>query len=291
MEKPFTLHFVGIGASKAGTTWLGHMLEKHPQLCMSVPKEVHFFNDKMTYRNRILERNYSKGFDWYRKYFNHCSPGRLKGEITPRYSNDPVAPARIKEHNKDIKILYCLRNPVDRIESHYNFTKYFVRKEDRPIHQAIYEEREFIDMSLYFRNLSYYLEHFPKEQIMLIWFEDIRDRPEELLREVYTFLGVDPNFRPRDMHEKSNPGRISQVKGLQDFIRKSQYKLINMGFSGIVGTFKRAGLGKLIFRMNSKPLKREKIPADIKQFIQDEVRSDVIQLQAWSGRDLSHWLQ
>ena len=210
MRKEFKVDFIGIGASKAGSTWLGHMLESHPQLCMSIPKEVHFFNDILTYRNTLWEKNYEKGFKWYRKFFNHCSNTQLKGEITPRYSHDPIAAQRIKEHNKDVKILYCLRHPVDRIESHYNFSKYYLGKEDRPIQRAIREEKEFMDMTMYFRNLSTFLEHFPKNQIMLIWFEDIKEKPAELLKQVYSLLNVNPSYVPPNMLEKSNPGRISQ---------------------------------------------------------------------------------
>jgi len=291
MKEDFKIDFIGIGAPKAGTTWLGHMLENHPQLCMSVPKEVHYFNDKLAYRNTLMEKNYSKGIGWYKMYFNHCPNHKVKGEITPRYSNDPFVPERIKNHNKDIKIIYCLRNPVDRIESHYNFCKYFVQNEDRSIQQAVTEETEFIEMSLYFRNLSRFLECFPKEQILLVWFDDIQKRPEVLIREVYTFLGVNPDFQPSNLHEKSNQARISQIKGLQEFIRKTQYKLIALGFSGLIGTIKRAGVGNLVGKLNSKPLQKDRVPPDLKQYIQDNVRADVLQLQAWSGRDLSHWLQ
>jgi hypothetical protein len=291
MSNPFKVDFIGIGASKAGTTWLGHMLEGHPQLCMSVPKEVHFFNDKLTYRNSIMERNYSKGTGWYSKHFAHCGADKIKGEITPRYSTDPQAAARIKAFNKDVKIFYCLRSPVDRIESHYNFAKYFVGKEDRSIDHAIREEYEFVGMSLYFRNLMSYLEHFSREQIFLVWFEDIKERPDQLLAQVYDFLGVDPTFRPPRMHEKSNQGRISRFTGLQKFIRRLNHKLIQFGFSGFVKKIKQAGLGDLVMKVNSKPLQKEKISPELKAWIIDQVREDVHQLEQWSGKDLSHWLR
>jgi Sulfotransferase domain len=291
MSDSFKIDFVGIGASKSGTTWLGHMLEQHPQLCMSVPKEVHFFNDRLRYRNRIMERNYSKGLSWYKMHFNHCARDKKKGEITPRYCNDPVVPGRIKEHNKDVKIFYCLRSPVDRIASHYNFAKYFVGIEDRSFDQAVREEPEFIDMSLYFWNLSMFLEHFPEEQIFIVWFEDIKDRPEELLKEVYTFLGVDPSFRPARLHEKSNQGRISRYTLLQDYIRKINHRLILLGLSGVVRRLKKAGLGNWIMKFNSKPLQKEKMTPELKAYIIDQVREDVLQLGKWANKDLSHWLQ
>lgn len=291
MSDTFKVDFIGIGASKSGTTWMGHMLEDHPELCMSFPKEAHFFNDIMTYRNRINEPNYHKGLSWYRKHFNHCGEGKIIGDITPRYLTDPVVPARIKAHNPEVKLFVFMRNPADRIESHYNFVKYFVQKEDRPMDQAVKEEPEFIETCLYFKNISRYLEHFPKEQIFLVWFEDIRENPEELLERIFRYLGVDPSYRPKKMNEKSNQSRISNFKGLQDFIRVVNQKLIHWGFSGFVRSIKKAGLGNLVMKLNSRPLQKEKMSPELKAYIRDQVREDVLQLQAWSGKDLSHWLQ
>lgn len=156
--------------------------------------------------------------------------------------------------------------------------------------QAIKEQPEFIDMSLYYKTLSRYLEHFPKEQIFLIWFEDIRERPEELLQRVYTFLGVDPSFRPKGMNKKSNQGRISNFKGLQDFIRVVNHKLILWGFSGLVKTVKKAGIGNLVMKINSRPLQKDKMSPEVRAYIIDKVKDDVKQLQEWTGKDLSHWL-
>jgi len=266
------------------------MLDHHPQLCMSVPKEVHFFNDVLPYRNRIMEKNFGKGTGWYKMHFKHCGGGKLKGEITPRYSHDVMAPGRIKEHNKDVRILYCLRSPVERIESHYNFAKYFVGKEDRTMEQAIHQEPEFIEMSLYYRNLCLFLEHFPPEQIFLVWFEDIKNDPEGLLEKVYSFLGVDSTFRPTKMHEKSNVGRISKSSRLQDYIRVINHRLITLGLSGLIRRIKKAGLGNLIMKMNSKPLRKDKMTPELKSYIIDLLREDIRQLEKWTGKDLGHWL-
>jgi hypothetical protein len=103
------------------------VLEEHPQICMSEPKEVHFFNDRLSFKT-FLKPHFTRGLTWYQKFFNHCTPGKLKGEITNRYSIDPLAAQRIKEHNPEIKILFCMRHPLDRIWSHYQFAKYFERK-------------------------------------------------------------------------------------------------------------------------------------------------------------------
>jgi hypothetical protein len=108
---------------------------------MSEPKEVHFFNEKLLFGSKFRKPNFSKGLKWYKKIFQSLSESALKGEITPRYFNDPIAAERIKKHNSAIKIFVCLRNPVDRILSQYNFAYNFVGNETRPIEKAIAEER------------------------------------------------------------------------------------------------------------------------------------------------------
>ena len=290
MSNPFQIDFIGIGASKAGTTWLGHMIGDHPELCMSEPKEVHFFNDRLAFRTNILKPNYKKGIDWYRKYFNHCAPGSIKGEITPRYFTDPVVPERIKALNPNVKILVCIRNPVDRIYSHYHFAKSFLQKEDRPMLQAVMEEPEYLDMSMYHHNISMYLEHFPREQFFFVWFEDIRNRPEQLLSELYAFLGVNPDYRPKGMVEKSNPARRSRYAWLQSGIRRLHYFMVSIGLSGTIRWLKRAGMKDLVMWFNSKPIKKEPMPPEAKAYIIDKVREDVSQLEKLLNRDLSHWL-
>lgn len=291
MNEAFKVDFIGIGASKAGTTWLGHMIGDHPQLCMSEPKEVHYFNDRLAFRTNLLKPNYKKGVNWYKKYFNHCDVNAVKGEITPRYFTDPVVPERIKALNPDVKIFVCIRNPVDRIYSHYYFAKSFLQKEDRPILKAIQEEPEYLDMCMYYRNISMYLEHFPREQFFFIWFDDIRHRPEKLLSEIYEFLGVDSSYRPKDLGKKSNPARQSRFRWLQPEIRRLHYFMVSIGLSGLIKWLKRVGMKDFVMMINSKSFKKEPMPKEVKTYIIDHVRADVEQLEKLTGQDLKNWLK
>jgi hypothetical protein len=290
VNEPFKIDFVGIGASKSGTTWLGHVLAEHPEVCMSEPKELHFFNDKLFSLNRFQERRFHLGLDWYQKHFAHCASGKIKGEITPRYCSDPVAAERIFQHNPNIRILYCLREPVDRIESHYNFAKYYVGKEDRTLDHAIRTEPEYIDMTRYGHNLDMYLSHFPMKQICIIWFDDIHKRPEQVIRQVYEFLGVDPAFIPPSLHTKSNPARASKSIGVELFLQKVNSKLISWGLSGLVHKIKRSPLKDRVMKLNSRPLQKERMTPATRQFVLDILRPDMEHLQSMTGRDLSHWM-
>ena len=109
---PWKVDFMCIGAMKAGTTWIHGILAEHPEVGMGSGKEVHFFDD---------EQAYAKGLDHYRSFFAHCAPGRLLGEVTPRYIHMPVVAGRIHAHNPDAKLIASLRNPIDRAWSQYRF--------------------------------------------------------------------------------------------------------------------------------------------------------------------------
>ncbi len=93
MEKGFKIDFIGIGAAKSGTTWLFHCLGQHPQICLSEPKEINYFNQRGSFRN--FNKNHTKPFSWYINHFRHCQANKIKGEFSPIYLYDEIAPSRI----------------------------------------------------------------------------------------------------------------------------------------------------------------------------------------------------
>ena len=96
------LDFLGIGAQKAGTTWLYEMLCQHPQLAFPGGKEMHFW-----------DAGRSRGLEWYRSCFNVGE--KKNGEITPAYAMLPVETIReIHALNPALRVIYILRNPIDR---------------------------------------------------------------------------------------------------------------------------------------------------------------------------------
>lgn len=97
------LHFVGIGAQKAGTTWLYEMLRQHPEISFPAGKEVHYW-DKHRHR----------GLSWYRALFD-VQDGHMHGEITPAYSSLPrEVVAEVANALPDLKMMLIMRNPIDR---------------------------------------------------------------------------------------------------------------------------------------------------------------------------------
>jgi hypothetical protein len=98
------LDFLGIGAQKTGTTWLCEALAAHPAVRFPAGKEVHFW-----------DWHRAKGVDWYRGLFADSPPGVKSGEITPAYALLPADAIReIRSLNPALRVLYTLRNPIER---------------------------------------------------------------------------------------------------------------------------------------------------------------------------------
>ena len=118
-KKDLNVDFIGIGAERSGTTWVSNCLNDHPEICFSKQKEIFFFNKLDRHFLKLENLRYKRGINWYKGFFNHCAPGAIKGEFTPTYLFCPYAPRRIKSYFPNVKIVVCLRDPVERAFSQY----------------------------------------------------------------------------------------------------------------------------------------------------------------------------
>lgn len=289
MHDSFKVDFLGIGPSKAGTTWLGHMLEAHPQICMGEPKEVHYFNDSISVNKLYKAPHYPLGLEWYKKHFTHCAKDSIKGEVTPRYIIDPVVPQRLFDHNSDLKLIVCLRNPYNRIVSHYHSARDYHQSVEQPISEAIRDVPEFIEASKYYQNISRFLPLFSLDSIFFVEMEAVRTRPQELVSELYTFLGVDPDFIPKGINDKSNPARRVKNVGFRKLVGNIHRQMIVIGLSPLIQWMKKAGIGKALNNMNSRPIDKVTLSETDRQYIRSHIEEDVAQLGKLLQRDFSHW--
>jgi hypothetical protein len=197
--------FIILGAQKAGTSSLFYYLKQHPQIKMSLFREVHFFDN-----------NYHKGEKWYRSHFPLLSKGFqniVVGEASPYYLIHPHAPRRIHEIIPSCRLIILLRNPIDRAISHY-FHSVRNKKENLPIYEAmIIEETRINDewkrmlndenyhslvhpvfsykqRGVYVDQIKRYLEFFNMDQIHIINSEELFDNPTSSLNDIYDFLVI-----------------------------------------------------------------------------------------------------
>lgn len=179
-------HFVGIGGQRCGSSWLYWNLREHPDISMSAKKEADFFSRPIT-AGRILE---------YNRYFEGCD--RLRGEISPSYSAMYADEVRLAhELAPALKIIFVIRNPVDRLVSQVTRSLTF----DQPDSEiGLLKLLRMVDSGLAHRFTDYAAayrrwEHcFGQERIFLEKYDRLAKEPELFMEQVLTFLGIDARF-------------------------------------------------------------------------------------------------
>jgi Sulfotransferase domain len=198
--------FIGIGAQRSGTSWIYACLFEHPHLCLP-RKEIHFFS---------RERNWSRGFEWYEAIFAGCPPDAVAGEFCTSYLNDAETPARIRQRYPEVRLIVSLRHPVDRAYSNYlNDIVAGAVPRTTGFREALQSHPEYVEAGRYARYLRHYLNLFPREQLLVLIFDDARRDPLTAIQETYRFLGVDPTFRPAMVDRPVGIGRVPRFQWIE----------------------------------------------------------------------------
>jgi Sulfotransferase family len=201
--------FFIIGAPKAGTTSLHFYLARHPEIQMSANKEPRFFagpENGIPYPpGRIARR------DEYEALFDPAVP--VRGEASTDYATHPRrsgAPERIKELVPDAKFIYLVRDPLARTISHYKM-RVAVLGERRSLQDALRDLGDpaspYVWPSLYASQLALYLEHFPRERILVVDQADLLSQRRRTLCEIFEFLAVDETIDRTEFNEVLSDGR------------------------------------------------------------------------------------
>jgi hypothetical protein len=183
--------FLIIGAMRSGTTSLARSLGAHPDVFMARDKEIHFF-----------DLNYSRSIGWYRSHFSIVHEHAV-GEATQTYMYDGEARSRMASTLPDARLIAILRNPVDRAYSHYWMNR-ALQREDLEFAEAIQREPEridgsdartrfrfsYVDRGRYVDQLREVCERYPREQLLVLFFEEMIESPQTVYDAVCDFLGI-----------------------------------------------------------------------------------------------------
>ncbi len=186
-----------VGAQKAGTTSFKNYLGQHPALTTHYQKEFAYFVDDSEFQSGYPEA--------LSKYFpKYDQNSILIAKSAGLYIHEPGL-KRLKEHNPDCKLVFILRNPVERTYSSYLMEKnYGAIREPVDVIDKIIQKKDstdwryefFIGMSLYAHHLEIVYRYFPKEQVRLIRFEDLISTPANYCKNIFEWMGLDSDFVP-----------------------------------------------------------------------------------------------
>jgi Sulfotransferase domain len=197
-----------VGAMKAGTSSLHEYLHQHPQIFMSRMKEPQYFAPHNTRWGQPWGQGNSfpkPGIDWYLKLFSEAGDAKYAGESSVSYTARPWVvdcERRLYEFNPKAKIIYLMRDPIERAISHYwNFVD--DGREDRDPLTAIQRKEEYISRSDYAMQIKPYLETFGREQVYTLTLEGLQSDPTREFRELFRWLDVDTEV-PIDTRQRFN---------------------------------------------------------------------------------------
>ena len=182
-RRPTLPNFLIIGAMKGGTTSLYHYLKEHPEVFMPETKELHYF---------VAEKNFRRGVEWYQRQFAKAGDVAAIGEASPDYAKYPIhqgIPERIARLLPEARLIYVIRHPLERIRSHY-LHDVACGRERRPIGDAVPGNEHFLAPTRYALQIDQYLDHFSRDQLLVVTSEQLRHDRDRTMRRVHRFIGV-----------------------------------------------------------------------------------------------------
>lgn len=293
-------NFFIAGAAKSGTTSLFTYVNLHPDVYMSEIKEPHYFcHDDFPTRftgpgDEGFSENRLRTEEAYLKLFEPGQNALIRGEGSVYYIYFPDVAQRLMEFNPDSKVVLVLRNPIERAFSAYMHT---VRdgRETLSFEEALKAEssrREqgyqplwwYRELGLYTRQVERYQQVFPKDQLKIFLFEDLKDT-SAVVADTLSFLGVDAKI-PIDTSVKQNESGVPKSRFVYDFFAKP---------NGLKEVIKPMLPEKLRQRLGqqakSMTLRKETMNPETRMELKEFYRDDIAALQDVLGRDLSNWMK
>ena len=289
-------NFIVIGAAKAGTTALYWYLAGHPQVFMSPVKETNYFaygldddEGQLLYGDPELHRFPVRWLSDYEELFADAGDAVAIGEASPIYLECPQTAARIRDLLPAARIICGLRDPVDRAYSDYLM---YLRSRGRRLDAQrdltatsawARPDSHWMQIGRYHEQLSRYYDAFPRSQILIFLFDDLKRDPRGVMQDMYRFLDVDPAFLP-DFATPHNVGGMPASMQLESFLT-----------SGTIRTAVEPWIPKRaadwVRRVRTRNLRQAPLlPTELRRELTSHFCDDIARTSELIGRSLEDWL-
>ena len=270
---------VGIGCEKCGTTSLHYYLMAHPEVGVPRRQETSFF-----------AANWHRGVEWYERQF----PAGAKALVETHsggYSDYPrqkEVPKRIRTLLPEGRMVYLVRNPVDRLISQW-VHNYSSNTEDRPFEEAMsdLDGNPYVVPTLYFYQLEQYLKLFPAEQFHIFTSEEFKADRRGEMRKIFRLLGVDESFDSSEFDVIRHPSRNKRRNTPLGMAVERLHG--NPAFWNIDG-WQRYWFKKLFYTPLSRRIERPQPSPELRRRLNRYFEPDVRRLEEFAGRKFAGWL-
>jgi len=270
--------FIVVGAAKSGTTSLHAYLAGHPDISMSTVKEPQYFNDP----------DGQQWLDYYLSNFDETKAVRGEAStIYSRYPTIPGVPERMAAAVPDLKIIYMVRDPVDRaFASYIEETSHDIERRSAEVAFADAAEpfNPYVSASKYAMQLRRFIDAFDGLRWLVVDMEDLRAEPQQTLDRICTFLEVAPftvtesqNLNSRAT-KRQYPSLVRRVRASRAL--RSMYRLPPGMREAVLRPVRRA---------LSKPIDAIELPSTVRVDIAKAVAEDVREFRELTGQAFSHW--
>ncbi len=274
--------FLYIGASKAGSSWLFECLKEHPKVFVPTAKDIQYF-----------DRFYDKGHDWYASFFKNKQEFGISGELSHDYFLFEGCAEKIYHLIPKVQLIVCLREPLDKLKSGYEYAKRTYLDQGVSF-EAFFDQDEQLALNdrhnmgkksaAYYDNLLPFYKLFPKEQILVLFYDDLSHDPEKFIRRVYEFLGVDVDFKPQVLHQKVNVSQGARNEGMAQTAYAIAGLLRKLGLANLVGSVKRHPMvERFLYKAEEK---NGAISKELADRVRAYYRKDYGRLEELIGREL-----
>ena len=244
---------------------------------MPAAKDIYYF-----------DQYYQRGMSWYESFFKDAGEAIAIGEVSHDYLYSSDALHRIRSELGDVKLVMCLRDPIQRAHSAYLFMKRNGTTK-QGFRDTLLENPNILERGLYSRYVEESRELFGAERVKVFIFDDLQYDPRQLAKELYRFIGVDDAFDYRKAEEKVLPASAARVQVFATIAKKGARLVRKLGYPGLVGRLKDSKLNALLY----KPLERETdaISDSDQEWLRGYYENDVVALESLLGIRLPAWLK
>ena len=269
--------FLLIGAHKAGTTTLHALLGDHPDIHLPALKEPHFFVPELSGGDRT----------WYEHLFDGAGARPHRGEASPGYTMFPLfggVPARIAELLPTVRLVYLVRHPIDRMRSAYVQSA----AEGLTVHASLAAEllwsQYHLATSQYMMQIERYLEHFEREQLLVLTTDELAADPTATVRRVLAHLDLAADWTPPNPGLHLNPS--VGMKAMRRRYRPVHRRLMRHGWYG-------SGPGRRLrysaFATRSFRPDETGVDPDLEDRLRVLLRPDLERLRSFLGPSFDAW--